>query len=728
MNEFARIFKYILPQWPRIITVVISALIVAALLSLSFMTVIPLLKVMMGEEGLHSWVDRKVCDWRYDVQFYVPDVMDFTQSSDRDIAYYLLITDVEKGGLAEGAGLQPGDRIVGAGNLLLSPQLETVPSAELLTELAEAPEEAVITIQLKRLDNSGVLQDKKLLLNTNLTASNNTGAESAVKGVAVDFAKWAVGFMPKEKTRENKTKAVIFIILVMGAVTIVRCVAKFYQNYTAEKIVQIGLTHIRQDAFAHVMDMPVGFFDREKPSDTVSRLIRDTGTMGKALKILLGKALREPLNALCMLAAAMWLNFQLTLIFLCGAPLTIGLVMVFGKKMKRATTKSLMAWSQMLSKLQETLAGLKIVKVYNHQHYERVNFRVINKRLLKQLLKISKVDAATRPVMEIVGMAAGSAALIVGAHWVINQEKMDGSEFLGLLLLLGAAAEAVRKTSDIWNKVQEANAASERVFAVLDQTTEIEAADAVELPPLKNRIEFRNIVFTYTGSDTTVLKEINLDVRAGQNVALVGPNGSGKTTLVNLLPRFYDIDSGSILIDGQDISRVTLSSLRSQIGMVTQNVVTFNDTIAANIAYGNPDSTTEQIIDAAKRSFAHEFIAPLPDGYDTVIGEQGTGLSGGQLQRIVIARAILKNPPILIFDEATSQVDADSEAKIHRAIEEIMFNRTTFIIAHRFSTIVNADVIVVMDGGKIIAQGRHDQLIQTCPLYQSLCETQLVRT
>jgi ABC-type multidrug transport system fused ATPase/permease subunit len=428
-----------------------------------------------------------------------------------------------------------------------------------------------------------------------------------------------------------------------------------------------------------------------------------------------------------MIIGALLLDWQLTLIFLIGAPFVISMVAIFGKKMKKATRKSLMAGSQMLAKLQEAMSALRVVKVYNQQEQEVSRFRVINRRFLRQSLKMSKVDAATMPVMEILGMFAGCAAILTGAYWV-NIGKMSSPEdFFTLLILLGAAAESTRKTSDIWNKIQEANAAAERVFAVADSPVEYEKPGAADLLKLKNKIEFKNIVFTYPGATTQALERVNLTIEAGHNVALVGPNGSGKSTLANLIPRFYDPDSGQILIDGRDIRETSLFNLRNQIGMVTQNVVTFNDTIAANIAYGKPDAAEEEIITAAKRSFAHEFIEPLPKSYDTIIGEEGAGLSGGQLQRIIIARAILKNPAILIFDEATSQVDAESEAKIHKAIEEIMRGRTSIIIAHRFSTVITADVIVVMSEGQIIAQGQHDELMRTCQLYQSLYETQLVQ-
>jgi len=708
MKSFKRVFKYIWPQWPRIIVVVVSAIIVSSLVSVSFGTVIPLLKVMMGEEGIHAWIERKIAANRYGITFSVPE-----GTSASEIPHGLVVSSIKKGSPAQRAGLQKLDVIIGVNKSLVYKQGQQVPQSKLFEVLATAPANSDLTIQLRRLTGKD-------------TAESQLTFNAGPKPFYVDHLEKWMSLLPRVQTKENKTRIVMYIILVMMVLTIIRCLAKFYQEYVAQKVVQVGINRLREDAFGHALDMPAGFFASERPSDTVSRIVHDSDVMAKAVKVMLGKALREPLVALFMVSGAMLLNWQLTVIFLCCAPFVLGLVVVFGKRMKKATKKSLVAGSQMLAKLQEAMAGLKVIKVYNRRDYEKEKFTVINRRLLKQLLRISKVDAATMPVMEVLGMIAGSAALLAGAHWV-TAGQMDGAEFLVLLGFLGLAAESARKTSDIWNKIQEANAAAERVFAVIDAPVEHEKPGAIDLPPLKSQIEFKDVVFSYPGVDEPTLKGINLVVPAGHNVAIVGPNGSGKTTLANLIPRFYDPDSGQVLIDGTDIRDATLSSLRSQIGMVTQNVVTFNDTIAANIGYGKHGATREEIIAAAKRAFAHEFISLLPDGYDTVIGEQGAGLSGGQLQRIVIARAILKNPSILIFDEATSQVDADSEAKIRDAIEEIMQDRTTFIIAHRFSTVVGADVIVVMNEGQIITQGQHDELLQSCPLYQSLCETQLVK-
>jgi ABC-type multidrug transport system fused ATPase/permease subunit len=712
MKAFKRIFKYVWPQWHRLVIIVVSAMMIGLLFAFSIGTILPLLKVMMGEEGLHGWVDRLIAKDRYGVSFYVPDKIDM---SDPNVAHRLRVTAVEEKGQAGIAGLEQGDVIVGVLSTSSAPEAAgKVPSTKLLEELATAESNTYLAIRFKRLNADSRMELKELKIGT------------GPKPFYADFIQGAIDFVPREQSRDNARKAVIFIILMMAVITVIRCTARFYQDYNAQKVVDTSVAHLREDMFAHSMDIPASFFTDQGTSDTVSRLIRDTTIIGSGIKIIFGKALREPLKAVGMIVVAMIIDYKLTLIFLCGAPLALYSLSTIGRKIKRVTKKTLHSWAKMLGKLQDVISAIKVVKVYNCQAYERTNFMIISRKLLRQQFRIAKLNSIAGPILETLGMIAGSVGLVLGAQWVY-ENKMKPTEFFTFLVALGATAESFRKTSGVWNKIQQANAAAERVYSVIDERPEVEVPNAFELTPLKDRIEFIDVVFTYPQAETPALKEVNLSVPAGHNVAVVGPNGSGKTTLANLIPRFYDPDSGHILIDGKNIREATLYSLRSQIGLVTQNVVTFNDTIAANIAYGRPSSTREEVISAAKGAFAHEFISPLPDGYDTVIGEHGAGLSGGQLQRIVIARAILKNPAILIFDEATSHVDADSEAKIHRAIEKIMQDRTSFIIAHRFSTVISADVIVVMNGGRIIAQGQHDELIRTCPLYQSLYETQLVK-
>lgn len=732
MREFRRVFQYVWPQWPRVIVVVVSAMMIAAMLSASFMTIIPLLTVMVSNEGLPSWVDRKSCDVYYGLELQVPETTAASAEPGTPPAVYVRVIRVQKNSLAQQAGFESQDRIIDVNRVVSSPGDREVSYTSLLRTLA-CPQGEVLPVDIKRVKGT-TLTDRTLRLPTpqneaairSLKSNAFTRLKRQMQFAMVDAATWAVGFLPREQTPHGKTAAVIALMGVVTGVTVIRCIAKFYQDYLGQKVVQVAVNNLREDVFGHMMRMPMSAFTGERPSDTISRIVRDTSTMGAGIQVMLGKALREPMNALFMLGAALWLNWQLALVFLGGAPFVVVLLGTFGSRMKKATRRSLVASSQMLAKLQEVVTGLRVVKIYNQHGYEHEAFREINNRLLKQLLRMSKVDAASQPVLEVLGMLAGAGAIILGMAWV-SENKVDGSEFLALLALLGASAEAVRKTSDIWNRMQQANAASERVFAVLDQPLERQKPDAVAMPPAKGDIEFRNVSFTYPKCQRPTLRNISLSIKAGLNVAIVGPNGAGKTTLINLIPRLFDADSGEIFIDGRNIHDVTLTSLRDQIGMVTQDILTFNDTIAANIAYGRPGAAKDDVVVAAKRAFAHDFVSQMPHGYDTVIGEHSVGLSGGQLQRIIIARAILKNPAILIFDEATSQIDAEGETKIHEAIQAVMRGRTTFVIAHRFSTVIAADMIVVMNDGRIIAQGQHEELIRTCPVYQALYETQLIK-
>jgi len=710
LRSFLRIFAYIRPQWPRVILIVLLAVLIGVLFSISFATILPLLKVMMGEEGLGGWADRKVCQWRYGVEFYVPETADFTSAGTRDIAYYLLVTAVKEDSPAFKAGIRREDRITDVGI-----QHGRVLASEILRKLATAGGEQNLKLQIVRMDATGQLNPVELEMNP------------GIKQAYVSYVQRLADFVPREQSKQAKQKTVIMIILAMVVVTVVRCSAGFSQEYLANKVVQTAVTKLRTDVFSHSMELPLGFFSSEGTSDTTSRLINDIAAISKGVTILLHKALCEPLKALGTLACAWLISWQLTLVFLACAPATIGLGVVLGRKIKKATKKALLSSAQILGKIEEAMGAIAVVKVYNRQDYEREVFSSVNRTYLRRVLRGAKIDAATGPIMEALGMFAGSAALILGVYWVTSS-RMDSSAFFTLLVMLGATAESMRKTSDVWNKVQKGSAAAERIFAVVDMPVEPEKENAVTIGALKKQIEFRNVSFSYPKSDRNVLRNLNLTIDAGQTVAVVGPNGSGKTTLVNLMPRFYDPQEGQVCIDGIDVRDMSLKSLRSQISMVSQQVVTFNDTVAVNIGYGKANAGMDEIITAAKMAYAHEFVEPLTAGYNTVIGEHGTGFSGGQLQRIIIARAILKNPSILVFDEAMSQVDADSEAKIHEALAKIMKDRTCFIIAHRFSTVISADRIVVMNYGRIVAQGTHEELAKDCSLYKSLYETQLIVT
>ncbi|RPJ38746.1 MAG: hypothetical protein EHM35_03830, partial [Planctomycetaceae bacterium] len=505
MKAFWQVFRYVWPQWPRVIAVFVSAMVIGLLLAGSFMTIIPLLTVMMGGEGLHGWVDRSTCERQYGLRFSTPNVANLADTSESSLRHRLLVTDVEENGLADKAGIQTNDQITDVNNVSGDRPQSQVPYTRLLLELAKAPGETV-SIELVR----PLEQDAQAAQGIELATPHNVAyikdlnwgvfrtLQWRVSLAGLRVARRVVSLLPREQTPANQIRAVAIIMMVMVVVTIIRCIAKFYQDYLGEKIVQVAVNHLREDVFAHVTNMPMSAFARERPTDAISRLIRDTTILGSAIKVLLGKGLREPMVALALTAGALMLNWQLALVFLCGAPFVLAALATFGSKMKKATRRSLVAGSEMLAKLQEAMVGLRVVKVYNRQGHEQELFKGINDRLLKQLLRMSKVEAATSPVLEVFGILAGAGAIVLGMSWVLGG-GLDGPEFLALLAMLGASAESVRKTSDIWNRIQQANAAAESVVPVMERPLEFQKPDAATLPPVRGNVEFRDIVFTYPG-------------------------------------------------------------------------------------------------------------------------------------------------------------------------------------------------------------------------------------
>jgi ABC-type multidrug transport system fused ATPase/permease subunit len=432
---------------------------------------------------------------------------------------------------------------------------------------------------------------------------------------------------------------------------------------------------------------------------------------------------------------ALYQDWKLTLLFLTVVPAIAIVIRKFGKRIRRASKKALRQYGVMLGGLTESLQGLRVVKVHHAEGYERRRFNQMNRRMLDRQLQARVAKALSAPVIETLSLV-GMMAVILAASWFLFDHAKKGQEInpttlITVLVTLTGAAASFRQISGLNVKLQSAAAAAENIDQVLNMQVEAAPHSRRErkLPAHKRHsqmVTYENVTFSYPGSQTPAVRDIELHIPHGSVCAIVGANGSGKTTLLGLLPRLYEPDSGSIRIDGIDIRQVKLRSLRSQMAVVTQETVLFDATVGENIIYGARHVTGEQMIDASKRAHAHSFIEQLPRGYDTPVGERGQRLSGGQRQRIAIARAILRDPSILILDEATSQIDADSEAQISAALKEFTTGRTTFVIAHRLSTVVGADMIAVMDAGRIVALGRHQELLKTCEIYKTLCRTQLL--
>jgi subfamily B ATP-binding cassette protein MsbA len=498
----------------------------------------------------------------------------------------------------------------------------------------------------------------------------------------------------------------------------------YFATYLMSWVGQRTVMDVRDQLYRHVIRQSVSFFKRKPTGTLMSHITNDVEKIQQAVSDAVGDLLMQSFALLGYGALLFYYDWKLAVLCLVSAPLAIYPLVTLGRKLRRTTDRGLERWRDITNILQETISGSRIVKAFRMEAFETARFQRATEQLFRTNLRITRVVSLMPPIMELVGGIGLSAAIWYGSGRIAAGELTTG-EFTSFMAALFMMYMPVKKLSRVNSTFQQALSAAHRIFGVLDSEHEIqEAQDAIELPPLSKYLEFRDVEFTYDDGDGAALHGINLVVEAGHVVALVGTSGAGKSTLASLVPRFYDPKRGAVLFDGVDIRRATLSSLRGQIGLVTQETILFNDTVRNNIAYGLERVSEEELNRAAEAARARDFIEALPDGFDTVIGERGARLSGGQQQRIAIARAILKNPPILVLDEATSSLDAESEALLSQAIENLMANRTTLVIAHRLSTVRRADKIVVIEAGSIKETGRHEDLVRRDGVYRRLYELQ----
>jgi subfamily B ATP-binding cassette protein MsbA len=512
---------------------------------------------------------------------------------------------------------------------------------------------------------------------------------------------------------------VVVLYLIKGALS-------YTHNFQMSYIGNATVTRLRDELFASLQRQPLSFFDGEATGVLMSRLTYDVNLLQDAVTRVVTSFFKDSFTVIGLTAVIFYREWRLALMAMVVFPLAVLIIVYLGKRIRLISQSTQVANAYLYRVLQESLIGQRIVKAFARETYEERRFFKANWDYFHTRMKLTATRELSPPVMELLGSLGMAAIIFYGGYAVIRGTSTPGTffSFLAALLML---YQPIKSLSAVQNIVQEGLAAAVRVFGLMDREPEIQdAPGAAILAPLTREIGYAGVSFAYDGRQN-VLHDINFTVRRGEVVALVGPSGAGKSTLLNLLPRFYDITGGAIMIDGHDIRGVTLASLRDQIGVVTQQTILFNDSVRHNVSYGNLTAGEDEIISAVRAAHAYDFVMALPEGLDTLIGEQGVRLSGGERQRLAIARALLKDPPILILDEATSSLDSESEREVQQALDRLIAGRTTLVIAHRLSTVRNADRIIAMEDGRIVETGTHAELLAADGLYRRLYEMQFAR-
>ena len=687
-DSFWRACRYIGPHRRIFIISIFCALVVGVTFTSGLGTMLPIMQVLISGDSIPDWINRKIVEKRLDVRL-------------ADDPYPVRVVK---------AANEPDERqgLIAGSTLSLPGQPDDKPAASRALAALADPERSNIEVVV-----AGT-QPMRLQLPD--------------VPIYLTIGQRIAGWLPLDQIA-----AIGAVLGFLIGLSVFGNIVRFFQEYLSEKTAILAVRDIRHQLYDHSLHLNLSFFGTRGTSDITSRLSADAQSLQDGMKGILGNSIQEPIKAAMALGLALIVSWELTIFIIIFAPLMMVLIRKFGKKVRRAARAALQNSSLMLGQIESTLSGVRVVKASNAERFERRRFGAIIAQLIREQLRIARLEAFNTPVLEILTLLVVCCIVLYASWLVLVKGTLPPSNFILVMACLVGIGESLRRVSKINNVLQKCNAAAQRLFEIIDLPAErpraFRSADRQPhrlLPPVGREIRFENVTFTYAGASNPALRDINLCVEKGKSIAVVGRNGSGKTTLLALLPRFFHPDSGRILIDGIDIEEASLPSLRRQIGIVTQDSVIFPGTIAENIAYALPNATREDIESAAKKAFAHEFILEKPQGYDTLLGANGVQLSGGQKQRLCIARAILRKTPILILDEATSQVDAESEHLIQQAIESLMHERTTFVIAHRFSTILSADRIIVMDRGQIVGAGSHQELLNTCTTYQQLYERQLV--